>query len=98
MPGRADSHDVSMLRTLRRTPRDAVRWLRMLPFRVRYLAGGIESIAARLQSTPGRRIPPLLRQFAATVGAGTNFKRGLRIDNASGDANSTGDFSNLVIG
>jgi acetyltransferase-like isoleucine patch superfamily enzyme len=70
----------------------------MLPDRIRYGIGGIDWIVARLENASGRRLPPLLREFGATVGGGTSFKRGLRIDNAAGDADSTGDFSNLVIG
>jgi acetyltransferase-like isoleucine patch superfamily enzyme len=88
----------SPLRALRAVPRNALRRLVLLPDRVRYLLGGIDSIAARMPYVRGRRVLRMLRQFGARVGEGTRFKRGLRVDNASGDADSTGDFSNLEIG
>lgn len=40
----------------------------------------------------------LLRQHGAKIGEGARIKRALYIDNAITDKNSTGDFSNLIIG
>lgn len=54
---------------------------------VRYLRNPNPSIALRL-----------LRAFGASIGERTTIKGSLLIDNVSGDANATGDFSHLSIG
>ena len=66
--------------------------------RLGYWLGGIDFVCRLVANAPQRCIAPLLRSYGAVVGAGTRFKDGLLIDNASGDQDATNSFRNLVIG
>lgn len=72
--------------------------LPLLRLHLAYLGGGIGSVARLLPRIPRTLLPHVLRTYGATIGRGTRFKDGLRIDNAEGDQDATGDFSNLRIG
>ena len=69
-------------------------------FRVSIMSSlfGIEYVSQELSRCSKRHIVTLLRRYGASVGNSVNFKDNLQIDNASGDEESTGDFSNLSIG
>lgn len=70
----------------------------MLRARLSHRIRGIEGVADLLRKAPSYCAVPLLMRYGAVVGSGVRVKRGVRIDNASGDRDATGDFSNLVIG
>ncbi|MDI6739431.1 MAG: acyltransferase, partial [Candidatus Edwardsbacteria bacterium] len=59
---------------------------------------GIEYVSQEISRCPKQHIASLLRRYGASVGNGVNFKDNVQIDNASGDEDATGDFSNLNIG
>jgi acetyltransferase-like isoleucine patch superfamily enzyme len=59
---------------------------------------GIEAVARWLQRCDKRHVGRTLARFGAAIAPGVKFKSGLVIDNASGDEDATGDFSNLRIG
>ena len=59
---------------------------------------GIEYVSQEISRCPKHHIATLLRRYGASVGNSVNFKDNIQIDNASGDEDATGDFSNLTIG
>jgi maltose O-acetyltransferase len=59
---------------------------------------GIEYVSQEISRCSKRHIVTLLRRYGASVGNSVNFKDNIQIDNASGDEDATGDFSNLIIG
>ena len=59
---------------------------------------GFDYVAQAVHRCPRVFVPVLLRRFGAAIGDGVNFKDSIHIDNASGDADATGDFSNLRVG
>ena len=66
--------------------------------RIGYFLCGIEFISNTLSKTHRYMIKDILVTYNAKVGIGVNFKDGILIDNASGDQEATGDFSNIMIG
>ena len=59
---------------------------------------GIEYVSSEISRCSKRYIASLLKRYGASVGNSVNFKENIQIDNASGDEDATGDFSNLNIG
>ncbi|HHB79007.1 MAG TPA: acyltransferase [Saprospiraceae bacterium] len=59
---------------------------------------GIDYVVRQLALCPRVIISDLLRRNGAIIGENVNFKDSIQIDNAAGDRDSTGSFSNLVIG
>ena len=59
---------------------------------------GIEYVSQKLSQCPKLVIPHLLRRNGAIIGNNVNFKDSICIDNASGDEDALGDFSNIKIG
>lgn len=59
---------------------------------------GIEYVAAELTRCSRSVLPVLLARHGAVIGDRVNFKRIIHIDNACGDQDALGDFSNLEIG
>lgn len=59
---------------------------------------GISHVAAELTRCSQPLVPVLLARHGAAIGDHVNFKRIIRIDNAYGDQDASGDFSNLEIG
>jgi acetyltransferase-like isoleucine patch superfamily enzyme len=59
---------------------------------------GIDYVSQQLLLCPRIFIGDLLKRHGASIGNGVNFKNNICIDNASGDEDATGDFSNLIIG
>jgi len=59
---------------------------------------GIEYVAQEISCCSKRHIASLLRRYGASIGNSVNFKDSIQIDNASGDEDATGDFSNINIG
>ena len=59
---------------------------------------GIEYISQEISRCSKHHIATLLRRYGASVGNSVNFKDNITIDNASGDEDATGDFSNLTVG
>lgn len=70
----------------------------LLYVRIGYFLYGIEFVSNSLSKTHQYMIKDILVNYNAKVGIGTNFKDCILIDNASGDQEATGDFSNLTIG
>ena len=66
-------------------------------FLSRYLFG-IENLVRIVEKCPRQYVPLALEIGGAVIGDKVNFKDGIIIDNASGDKDSTNDFSNLFIG
>ena len=66
--------------------------------RIGYFFYGIEFVSTTVSKTHGYMIKDILVNYNAQVGTSTNFKDCILIDNASGDQEATGDFSNLTIG
>lgn len=65
---------------------------------VMYGIFGIEYVEQALSYCPRHLITSILRRYGASIGRGVNFKDNIYIDNASGDQDARGDFSNLDIG
>ncbi len=63
-----------------------------------YWVRGIEGITELLSHSPGFVVGRALRRYGAKIGEEVSFKAGIVIDNATGDKDATGDFSNLTIG
>jgi acetyltransferase-like isoleucine patch superfamily enzyme len=63
-----------------------------------YRAFGIGYVCRDLERAPAHLAARILREYGATVGKNVNLKGSIQIDNASGDEDATGDFSNLHIG
>ena len=59
---------------------------------------GIDYLVRELPRCPGRIVAGLLRRHGARIGRHVSFKDPIYIDNASGDVDARGDFSNLNIG
>jgi len=59
---------------------------------------GIDYVSQKLSLCPKLVIPHLLRRNGAIIGNNVNFKENIFIDNASGDEDARGDFSNINIG
>ena len=70
----------------------------LLYIRIGYLLCGIEFVSNNVSKTYRYIIKDILVNYNAKVGTGVNFKDCILIDNASGDQEATGDFSNLTIG
>ena len=70
----------------------------LLYVRIGYLLCGIEFVSNTVSKTNRYIIKDILMSYNAKVGIGVNFKDYILIDNASGDQEATGDFSNLTIG
>lgn len=66
--------------------------------RIGYFFYGIEFVSNIVSKTHRYMIKDILANYNAKIGIGTNFKDCILIDNASGDQEATGDFSNLMIG
>lgn len=63
-----------------------------------YKFKGFTYIISYLRNPNPRITVNILRQFNAKIGEKTTIKRSVIIDNAFEDQNSTGDFSNIIIG
>ena len=63
-----------------------------------YRVFGIAYVSRELGRCSGLLVPMLLRKYGANIGTGVNFKDVVLIDNAEGDRDAKGDFSNLTIG
>lgn len=66
--------------------------------RVMRSIAGTNFVTNFIANTSPHIITPALRLMQAHIGQNSNIKSGIQIDNASGDENSTNDFSNLYIG
>ena len=72
--------------------------LAFLKVRIAYLIFGIEAVSGFLMKANSHLTIRILKRFGGNIGDNANIKSGLRIDNASGDEDSTGDYRNLFIG
>lgn len=70
----------------------------LLKVTVLYRVFGIGYVAGELAHCSKSLVPVLLVRHGASIGNRVNFKRSIHIDNAYGDQDATGDFSNLQIG
>lgn len=59
---------------------------------------GIDFVSHEVTKAPRQYVPILLKRYGATIGNNVNFKDCIQIDNASGDQDARGNFSNLAIG
>lgn len=59
---------------------------------------GISLVVKYLRNPNPRITVKLLKSFGARIGKGSTVKRSVFIDNSFEDMNSTGDFSNIIIG
>lgn len=70
----------------------------LIKVRLMYNLFGIEYVCHQLPKCPRTFLGKLLKSYGANIGSDVRFKAPFHIDNATGDADSTGDFSNLTIG
>lgn len=63
-----------------------------------YRLMGFDFISHEVTKAPRQYVPVLLKKYGATIGNNVNFKDCIQTDNASGDQDARGDFSNLIIG
>jgi maltose O-acetyltransferase len=59
---------------------------------------GISYVTRELSRCPALVVRRLLIMYGATIGSGVHFNDNIIIDNAEGDLDAKGDFSNLTIG
>jgi acetyltransferase-like isoleucine patch superfamily enzyme len=82
-------------------PSIILRFFRAIEYLIIFSLGkilGITYIVHYLKNPNPLLTVRILRTFGASIGEKTTFKRSLIIDNSFEDQNSTGDFSNLIIG
>jgi acetyltransferase-like isoleucine patch superfamily enzyme len=65
---------------------------------LRYRLFGIRHVSRELSNCSPLLIPDILRMYGANIGSGIHFNDSVIIDNADGDVDATGDFTNLTIG
>ncbi len=63
-----------------------------------YNVFGIAYVSRELSKCSALLVPILLKRYGANIGSGVNFKDIVLIDNAEGDRDAKGDFSNLTVG
>lgn len=72
--------------------------LELIKVLIAYKLCGLNYIVSYLRNPNPRITINLLRRFNAKIGEKTSIKRSIVIDNSLEDQNSTGDFSNIIIG
>jgi acetyltransferase-like isoleucine patch superfamily enzyme len=76
----------------------AIKYIYLFYIRIGYYLYGIEFVSNIVSKTHRHVIKDILVYYNAKVGNSVNFKDCILIDNAGGDQDATGDFSNLTIG
>lgn len=82
-------------------PSFLLRIIRAIEYLIIYSLGkilGITYIVHYLRNPNPLLTVKILKSFGAKIGDKTTFKRSVVIDNSFEDQNSTGDFSNIIIG
>lgn len=82
-------------------PSILLRIIRAIEYLIIYFLGkilGVTYIVHYLRNPNPMLTVKILKAFGATIGEKTTFKRTIIIDNSFEDQDSTGDFSNIIIG